>query len=86
MQLVQGQVGRLWQITPRVLIEARATGGVEAKRAFDAMMTMRKLDVAKIEAARRGDNPTSGAFFSRWMRVSGEGQPRPHRKAPPERG
>jgi predicted 3-demethylubiquinone-9 3-methyltransferase (glyoxalase superfamily) len=43
-----------WQITPRVLTEALAAGGAEAKRAFDAMMDMRKIDVAKIEAARRG--------------------------------
>ncbi len=46
--------GISWQITPRVLTEAIAAGGAEAKRAFDAMMTMRKIDVAKIEAARRG--------------------------------
>ena len=46
--------GISWQITPRVLMEAMAAGGAEAKRAFDAMMTMKKLDVAKIEAARRG--------------------------------
>ena len=46
--------GVSWQITPRVLIEALAIGGDEAKRAFDAMMTMRKIDVAAIEAARRG--------------------------------
>ena len=46
--------GVSWQITPRVLIEAMATGGEEAKRAFDAMMTMQKIDVATIEAARRG--------------------------------
>lgn len=46
--------GISWQITPRVLTEAMAKGGAEAKRAFDAMMTMRKIDVAKIEAARRG--------------------------------
>ena len=46
--------GVSWQITPRVLIEALATGGGEAKRAFDAMMTMKKIDVAVIEAARRG--------------------------------
>ena len=46
--------GLNWQITPRVLTEAMAAGGDEAKRAFDAMMTMRKIDVAKIEAARRG--------------------------------
>jgi predicted 3-demethylubiquinone-9 3-methyltransferase (glyoxalase superfamily) len=37
-----------------VLTEALAVGGAEAKRAFDAMMTMRKIDVAAIEAARRG--------------------------------
>ena len=46
--------GVSWQITPRVLTEAMAAGGAAAKRAFDAMMTMRKIDVAKIEAARRG--------------------------------
>lgn len=46
--------GVSWQITPRVLLEALAVGGDEAKRAFDAMMTMRKIDVAAIEAARRG--------------------------------
>lgn len=46
--------GISWQITPRVLIEALAVGGAEAKRAFEAMMTMKKIDVAKIEAARRG--------------------------------
>jgi predicted 3-demethylubiquinone-9 3-methyltransferase (glyoxalase superfamily) len=46
--------GVSWQITPRVLMEALAAGGDEAKRAFDAMMTMRKIDVAAIEAARRG--------------------------------
>jgi predicted 3-demethylubiquinone-9 3-methyltransferase (glyoxalase superfamily) len=43
-----------WQITPRVLLEAMAAGGAEAKRAFDAMMQMKKIDVATIEAARRG--------------------------------
>ena len=46
--------GVSWQITPRTLMEAMAAGGNEAKRAFDAMMTMRKIDVAAIEAARRG--------------------------------
>lgn len=43
-----------WQITPRVLTEAMAQGGEEAKRAFAAMMTMQKIDIAAIEAARRG--------------------------------
>lgn len=46
--------GISWQITPRTLIEAMANGGGEAKRAFDAMMEMRKIDVAKIDAARQG--------------------------------
>ena len=43
-----------WQITPRVLTEALAVGGDEAKRAFEAMMGMRKIDIAAIEAALRG--------------------------------
>ncbi len=46
--------GVSWQITPRVLTEALAAGGDQAKRAFDAMLDMRKIDVAAIEAARRG--------------------------------
>ena len=46
--------GVSWQITPRVLMEAMAAGGDEAKRAFDAMMDMKKIDVAAIEAARHG--------------------------------
>ena len=46
--------GVSWQITPRALTDAMAAGGAEAKRAFDAMMTMQKIDVAAIEAARRG--------------------------------
>jgi predicted 3-demethylubiquinone-9 3-methyltransferase (glyoxalase superfamily) len=46
--------GLSWQITPRVLIEALQAGGAEAKRAFDAMMKMRKIDVATIAAARAG--------------------------------
>jgi predicted 3-demethylubiquinone-9 3-methyltransferase (glyoxalase superfamily) len=46
--------GISWQITPRVLTEAMAAGGDEAKRAFEAMMPMKKIDVAAIEAARRG--------------------------------
>ncbi len=46
--------GVSWQITPRVLTEAMARGGPEAKRAFAAMMEMGKIDVAKIDAARKG--------------------------------
>ena len=46
--------GLSWQITPRALTEAMAAGGDEAKRAFAAMMQMGKIDVALIEAARRG--------------------------------
>jgi predicted 3-demethylubiquinone-9 3-methyltransferase (glyoxalase superfamily) len=46
--------GVSWQITPRAMIDALAAGGDEAKRAFDAMMTMKKIDIAAIEAARKG--------------------------------
>ena len=47
--------GLSWQITPRALTEAfRDPDRAAAKRAFDAMMTMRKIDIAAIEAARRG--------------------------------
>lgn len=49
------QWGVSWQITPRVLTEAMAQGGEVAGRAFAAMMQMRKIDVAVIEAAVRGD-------------------------------
>src|SRR3954468_19493352 len=48
--------GLNWQITPRTLIEAMNAGGAEAKRAFEAMMEMGKIDVAKIDAARRGSD------------------------------
>ena len=44
--------GLSWQITPRILIEATTSGDqAVAKRAFEAMMTMKKIDVAAIEAA-----------------------------------
>ncbi len=46
--------GLSWQITPRVLTDALTQGGDAARRAFEAMMTMRKIDVARIEAAVRG--------------------------------
>jgi predicted 3-demethylubiquinone-9 3-methyltransferase (glyoxalase superfamily) len=48
--------GFSWQITPRVLLEANNNPDkAVAKRAFDAMMTMTRIDVAKIEAAMRGE-------------------------------
>ena len=48
--------GFSWQITPRVLLEAMDNPDrAAAKRAFEAMMTMQKIDVAKIEAALRGE-------------------------------
>src|SRR4051812_16024969 len=46
--------GISWQITPRVLLDAMSAGGGEAQRAFAAMMKMKKIDIATIEAARRG--------------------------------
>jgi predicted 3-demethylubiquinone-9 3-methyltransferase (glyoxalase superfamily) len=47
--------GLSWQITPRALTDALASPDrAAAKRVFDAMMTMGKIDVARIEAARRG--------------------------------
>jgi predicted 3-demethylubiquinone-9 3-methyltransferase (glyoxalase superfamily) len=45
--------GISWQITPKVLMDALAAGGDKAKRAFEAMMPMKKIDVATIEAAIR---------------------------------
>jgi predicted 3-demethylubiquinone-9 3-methyltransferase (glyoxalase superfamily) len=47
--------GFSWQITPRVLIDAFNQGGETAKRAFEGMMPMKKIDVAKIEAAVKGE-------------------------------
>ena len=46
--------GFSWQITPRALTDALAAGGDEAKRAFDAMMGMKRIDIDASEAARRG--------------------------------
>lgn len=47
--------GVSWQITPVALTQAISDPDpAAAKRAFDAMMTMTKIDVATIEAARRG--------------------------------
>ena len=48
--------GLSWQITPRVLLEAMDNPDkAAAKRAFETMMTMQKIDVAKIEAALKGE-------------------------------
>jgi predicted 3-demethylubiquinone-9 3-methyltransferase (glyoxalase superfamily) len=46
--------GLNWQITPRVLLEAQQGDPAKAKRVFEAMMSMKKIDVAAIEAAARG--------------------------------
>lgn len=46
--------GVSWQITPKTLTEGLSAGGEESKRTFDAMMTMQKIDVAKIDTARKG--------------------------------
>ena len=47
--------GLSWQITPRALTAAIANPDqAAAKRAFDSMMGMRKIDIAAIEAARHG--------------------------------
>lgn len=47
--------GVCWQITPRALVEALTDADrAAARRAFEAMMAMKKIDIAAIEAARRG--------------------------------
>ena len=43
--------GFSWQITPRRLLELMNGGGERAKRAFEAMMTMKKIDIAALERA-----------------------------------
>ncbi|MGE0757042.1 MAG: VOC family protein [Pirellulaceae bacterium] len=51
----QDKWGLSWQITPVVLTQAITDPDpAAAKRAFEAMMTMKKIDIAAIEAARRG--------------------------------
>ena len=48
--------GFSWQITPRALLEAMSDPDrAAAKRAMEAMMTMRKIDIARIESARAGE-------------------------------
>jgi predicted 3-demethylubiquinone-9 3-methyltransferase (glyoxalase superfamily) len=47
--------GLSWQITPRALLDAmNDPDRAAAKRSFEVMMTMRKIDIGAIEAARRG--------------------------------
>ena len=47
--------GVSWQISPRALTSAiTSTDTAAAKRVFEAMMTMKKIDIATVEAARRG--------------------------------
>jgi predicted 3-demethylubiquinone-9 3-methyltransferase (glyoxalase superfamily) len=46
--------GFFWQITPRRLLELTTAGGERGKRAFQAMMTMRKIDIAALESAVEG--------------------------------
>lgn len=46
--------GISWQITPKALTDAMKLGGDASKRAFQAMMTMKKIDIAAIEAAVKG--------------------------------
>jgi len=45
--------GVSWQITPRILAEAMDGEPGRAKRIFEAMMTMKKIDIAALEAAAR---------------------------------
>jgi predicted 3-demethylubiquinone-9 3-methyltransferase (glyoxalase superfamily) len=48
--------GFSWQITPRALLEANSSPDkAAARRAFEAMMTMKKIDIATIEAAAAGE-------------------------------
>lgn len=47
--------GFSWQITPKRLLELTSESGERGKRAFQSMMTMRKIDIATIEAAAAGE-------------------------------
>jgi predicted 3-demethylubiquinone-9 3-methyltransferase (glyoxalase superfamily) len=46
--------GLSWQITPRRLIELMAAGGETSQRAFESMMTMKKIDIATLDKAVEG--------------------------------
>ena len=55
MRLVQGPLGLSWQITPRAPIAASSDlEPAAARRAFNAVMAMQKIDTAVLEAAWRG--------------------------------
>ena len=47
--------GFSWQITPKRLLQLQAEGGEAGKRAFEAMLKMRKIDIATIDAAAAGE-------------------------------
>lgn len=47
--------GISWQITPKYLNDCMSQGNEVAKRAFESMMTMNKIDIAQLEAAVKGD-------------------------------
>ena len=47
--------GFSWQITPKRLLDLQAEGGERGKRAFEAMLKMRKIDIATIESAAAGE-------------------------------
>ena len=57
---MQGPVGFSWQITPRRLTDLMSEGGERGKRVFEAMMEMKKIDIATIEGCRRRDDQSVG--------------------------
>lgn len=77
MRLVQGQVGLSWQITRRALTEPiNDADPAAAKRAFDAMMEMGKIDIAAIEAAPARLTRFARRFSPPSWRCSGAASPR----------
>lgn len=52
----QDKWGVSWQITPKILTDAMAKGGSTAKKAFEAMMGMKKIDIKALERAIQGEN------------------------------
>ena len=71
--------GLSWQITPIALTKAVTDPDrAAAKRAFEAMMTMKKIDIAAIEAAHRRDEAGAGCAFRMPPDVRYCGRRRPH--------